>query len=147
MSRVAALAGLSGLLALAACGPDPAAQQRMVRELVFEKLSYGDRPVVVGPAVLQNNFAMVDWTRGAFAGGRALARRHGPQWKIIACGGAPLKGPDGMVKAGAPIAVARPLTTKLLHEEERLPPERQNQIDKWQGLGPAAAACPVVLAD
>ena len=132
-----------GLL-LAGCVPSPQDQERTVRTLVFQKLSYADLPVVVGPAVMEANFALVDWTRGSYSGGRALLRRHGPQWKLIACAGAPLKSPEVMVKGGAPIAVARPLATKLLREEERLPADRQIQIDHWTGLGPVAGACPEV---
>ena len=89
MRGLVALAALAVLLG--GCEPDRAAQEREARTLVFEKLSQPDLPVVVGPAVMQEDFAVVDWTRGAFGGGRTLLRRDKAGWTMILCGGAPLK--------------------------------------------------------
>ncbi len=109
---------------------------------MFQKLSTADRPVVVGPAVTQSGFAVVDWTRGAFAGGRALVRKERGGWAFVLCGGAPLKRRPVLERAGVPDGAAGMLATKLLREESRVTDERRSQIEHWGGLGTNAASCP-----
>ena len=142
MRRVPAFAfALS--LAAAACAPDPGAQEREVRTLVFTKLSQPDMGVVVGPVVLEGKFAIVDWTRGRFAGGRALVRRDKKDWTLILCGGAPLKRRPVLEAAGVPDGTAGLLATKLMSEESRLNAERRAQVEQWTGLHAAqGVSCP-----
>ena len=138
-----ALMFLGMLGTLAACGPDIHEQEHQARTLVFEKLSTPDQPVVVGPAVMASNFAIVDWTRGGFSGGRTLLKR-GPQgWALALCGGVPLRRrPVIEREGGVPDGAAGVLVTKLLREESRIDGARRDQIDRWSGGLPASAACP-----
>jgi hypothetical protein len=125
---------LALLLAAAACAPDHGAEEREVRTLVFTELSQPDLGVVVGPVVMQSNYAIVDWTRGAFSGGRTLLRKDKGDWNMILCGGAPLKQRPTLEAAGVPDGTAGILAAKLVTEESRLNGERRAQIDKWSGL-------------
>jgi hypothetical protein len=120
------------VLALAACAPDRGTQEREARVLVFEKLSQPDRAALVGPVVMQSDFAIVDWTRGR-DGGRTLLRRGRDGWSMVLCGGAPLKRRPVLEQAGVPDGTAGVLVTKLLREEGRLRDGRREQIDLWRG--------------
>jgi hypothetical protein len=131
--RRAALFAL--VLAVAACAPDRGAEERAVRTKVFEELSQPDMGVVVGPVVMQDKFAMVDWTRGNFRGGRTLLRKDGKGWTMILCGGKPLTRRPVLEGVGVPDGTAGVLATKLLREESRVPAERRDQFDLWSGLG------------
>jgi hypothetical protein len=132
--------GLVG--ALAACGPDVHQQEQQARVLVFQKLSLPDQPVVVGPAVLFGDFAIVDWTRGSFAGGRTLLKRSPTGWTLALCGGAPLKRrPVVEREGGAPDGASGVLITKLLREEGRIDDARRDQLDRWRSL-PPRVGCP-----
>ncbi|OYX31615.1 MAG: hypothetical protein B7Y99_09810 [Caulobacterales bacterium 32-69-10] len=143
MSLMRRTALLALVLAVASCGPDPGAQERAARTKVFTDLSQPDMAVVVGPAVMQSNFAMVDWTRGSFRGGRTLLRRDGKDWTMILCGGKPLTERTVLEAAGVPEAAADGLVSKLLREEGRLDSSRRDQFDKWEGLGaPRGVTCP-----
>jgi hypothetical protein len=137
--RLLAFGALAALLA--GCGPDHAAQERAARTLVYEKLSQPDLPVVVGPAVLQEDFAVVDWTRGAFGGGRTLLRRDKAGWTMVLCGGAPLKSRPALERAGVPDGTAGVLVTKLRAEEARISGARLEQIERWAGLA-GQGGCP-----
>lgn len=134
--------GLLALVALASCGPDQRAEEHGARLFVFQKLSTPAASVVVGPAVLQSSFAVVDWTRGGLAGGRALLRRERDGWAFLACGGAPMKQRPTLERAGVPDGVAGVLATKLVGEESRLTGGRREQIEQWRGLGAPGVACP-----
>lgn len=132
--RRAALLAL--VFAVTACAPDPGAEERVVRTKVFTDLSQPDMGVVVGPVVMQDKFAVVDWTRGNFRGGRTLLRKDGKDWTMILCGGKPLRQrPVLEASGGVPDGTAGVLATKLLREESRVPPERRAQFDMWSGLG------------
>jgi hypothetical protein len=140
MRRAYAILALLGTLA--ACAPSPQQQEREARTLVFQKLSLPDMPVVVGPAVVASDFAIVDWTRGALTGGRTLLRRGPKGWTMVLCGGVPLRRrPIVEREGGVPDGVAGVLITKLLREEFRVDDTRRNQIERWGGL-PAAVGCP-----
>jgi hypothetical protein len=131
-----ALAGM-----LAGCGPDIHEQEHQARTVVFERLSLPDQPVVVGPAVVASDFAIVDWTRGGFSGGRTLLRRGPKGWTLVLCGGAALRRrPIVESQGGVPDGAAGVLMTKLLREESGLG-DRRDQLDRWAGL-PAAVSCP-----
>jgi hypothetical protein len=128
-------------LTLSACAPpNPRALERQARVLVYEKLSTPEAPVIVGPAVVQGDYAMVDFTRGAFEGGRTLLRRDKDAWVLTLCGGAPLREPKALQGVGVPQAAASALTEKLIREENRLP-DRRPQFDKWRTLG-GTVDCP-----
>jgi hypothetical protein len=144
MRGLVALAALAVLLG--GCEPDRAAQEREARTLVFEKLSQPDLPVVVGPAVMQEDFAVVDWTRGAFGGGRTLLRRDKAGWTMILCGGAPLKSRPVLERAGVPDGTAGVLVTKLRAEEARISGARLEQIERWASLG-GRGGCPEARAE
>jgi hypothetical protein len=137
------LALLALVLTTASCGPDPGELERAARTKVFTDLSQPDMAVVVGPAVLQSKFAVVDWTRGSFRGGRTLLRRDGKDWTLVLCGGKPLTRRTVLQAAGVPDGTAGVLATKLLREESRLNAQRRAQLDKWEGLGaPRGVKCP-----
>ncbi len=137
-----ACAALLLLGTLAACGPDIHEQEHQARTLVFQKLSLPDQPVVVGPAVVASDFAIVDWTRGSFNGGRALLKWGPGGWSLALCGGIPLRRrPIVEREGGVPDGAAGVLVTKLLREESQLNADRREQIDRWGGL-PASAGCP-----
>lgn len=139
-------AGFALVLAAAgACAPDPGKLEHAARTKVFTVLSQPDLAVVVGPAVVQGNFAVVDWTRGAFSGGRTLLRREHGDWTLILCGGAPLRQRPTLEKAGVPDGTAGLLATKLLREESRIG-ARLDQINAWRGVRTdgVKVACPVV---
>lgn len=137
------LAVLILTLAAASCAPDPGALERAARTKVFTELSQPDMGVVVGPVVMQEDFAIVDWTRGAFSGGRTLLRRDKKDWTYVLCGGAPLKRRPVLESVGVPDGTAGVLATKLLREESRLDPIRRNQLDQWAGLKAGKAiSCP-----
>lgn len=133
-----AVLGLVGGLA-GACA-DPRVREREARVHVFEALSVPDRPVVVGPAVVQDAFAIVDWTRGSFSGGRTLLRHEKGGWVMVACGGEALRSRPTLQRAGVPDGTAGVLSAKLRREENRVG-DRLDRINNWQGLG-AKAACP-----
>ena len=140
MIRVAVFLLLLGTLA--GCGPDLHEQEHQARTMVFEKLSLPDQPVVVGPAVVASDFAIVDWTRGSFTGGRTLLKRGPSGWTLALCGGIPLRRRPVVEREGrVPDGVAGVLITKLLREESQLNADRRDQIDRWGGL-PANSACP-----
>jgi hypothetical protein len=120
-------------LLAAACAPDRGAEERAVRTLVFTELSQPELGVVVGPVVMQSDFAIVDWTRGAFSGGRTLLRKDKGAWTMVLCGGSPLKRRPVLEAAGVPDGTAGLLTTKLLREESRLG-ARRDQIERWSGV-------------
>jgi hypothetical protein len=120
------------VLVLAACAPDPGAQEREARLLVFEKLSQPNQAALVGPVVMQSDFAIVDWTRGR-SGGRTLLRRGSDGWNMVLCGGEPLKHRPVLERAGVPDGTAGVLVTKLLREESRLRDGRREQIEQWRG--------------
>jgi hypothetical protein len=121
-------------LAAAACAPDQGAEERAVRTLVFTQLSQPDMGAVVGPVVMQGKFAMVDWTRGSFTGGRTLLRKDKDGWTMMLCGGAPMKRRPVLEAAGVPDGTAGVLVTKLLREEARLNADRRAQVERWSGL-------------
>jgi hypothetical protein len=131
------------VLAVAACAPDPGKMEREARELVFKTLSQPDQPVVVGPVVMQDKFAVVDWTRGGLFGGRTLLRRDGKAWTMILCGGPPLRQRPTLIAAGVPDGTAGVLATKLMREELRLG-DRRDQIEKWRAVRTdgVKVACP-----
>jgi hypothetical protein len=138
---------LAATAALAACAPDVHEQERQARVLVFQRLSLPDQPVVVGPAVVARDFAIVDWTRGSFSGGRTLLRRGPKGWTLVLCGGAPLRRrPSVERQGGVPDGAAGVLITKLLREESRIDPDRRSQLDQFHSL-PAAAGCPEARPD
>ncbi|HTK33898.1 MAG TPA: copper uptake system-associated protein [Caulobacteraceae bacterium] len=139
MNRGLAALALAGMLS--GCGPDIHEQEHQARTLVFQKLSLPDQPVVVGPAVVASDFAIVDWTRGGLSGGRTLLRRGPTGWTLVLCGGAPLRRRPIIESQGrVPDGAAGVLITKLLREESGLG-ERRDQLDRWAGL-PAAVGCP-----
>ena len=122
------------VLALSACAPDPRALERQARTQVYQKLSTPDLPAVVGPAVMQADFAIVDFTRGNFQGGRVLLRRDKNAWTLALCGGEPLRKRPTIERAGVPDGTAGVLMTKLLREESRLDSARRDQFDKWRTI-------------
>jgi hypothetical protein len=126
---------LAVVFAVAACAPDTGAEERTVRTKVFEDLSQPDMGVVVGPVVMQDKFAVVDWTRGNFRGGRTLLRKDAGGWTMILCGGRPLTRRPVLEGVGVPDGTAGVLATKLLREESRVPQDRRGQFDMWAGLG------------
>jgi hypothetical protein len=141
MSRPSAGLALLALPLLAACS-NPQHDERTAREFVFHKLSTPQLGVVVGPAVVQANFALVDWTRGGFTGGRALLKKADGGWAFVACGGAELHRRPAVQRAGVPDGTAGVLVTKILREESRITDDRRRQLDQWRGLGVTGVSCP-----
>jgi hypothetical protein len=128
-----AVLALALALAAAACAPDTGAEERKVRTLVYQQLSQPDLGAVVGPVVMESNFALVDWTRGGLFGGRTLLRKDKGAWSMVLCGGEPLRKRPTIERAGVPDGTAGVLITKLLREESRLDVDRRNQLDKFRG--------------
>ncbi len=77
---------------------------RAARVKVFTELSQPDMGVVVGPVVMQEDFAIVDWTRGSFSGGRTSAYML---WRALQAYGGKLPNSHAVVFAN----------TGLEHEE------------------------------
>ena len=127
---------------LAACTPDPREREHQARLFVYEKLSTPDQPVLVGPAVVASDFAVVDFTRGPFTGGRAQLRHEDGKWKIELCGGAPVRRRPIIEREGrVPDIAAGLLMTKLWAEEGRIDQARRDQLARWESL-PPALGCP-----
>jgi hypothetical protein len=141
MQSVFRAGALVAALALAACA-NPGHDERSAREFVFDKLSTKDQAVVIGPAVVQSQFALVDWTRGAFSGGRALLKKAPGGWSFLACGGADLHRRPVVQRAGVPDGTAGVLVTRILAEESRITDDRRQQLDRWAGLGAPGVSCP-----
>jgi hypothetical protein len=140
--RALALVVVAALAGLASCGPDKREREHQARLFVYQKLSQPGRPVVVGPAVVASDFAVVDFTRGAFTGGRVLLRREDGAWKLALCGGAPVRRRPIVEREGrVPDIAAGLLMTKLWAEESRIDQGRREQLDRWESL-PPALGCP-----
>ncbi len=137
-----AFALLAVVAGLVACGPDAHEREHQARLFVFKKFSLPDQPAVVGPAVVASDFAVVDFTRGPFAGGRVLLRHEEGVWKLALCGGAAVRRRPVVEREGrTPDIAAGLLMTKLWAEESRLDQARRDQLDRWPGL-PPGLECP-----
>ena len=82
--------------------------------------------------VVENNFAVADWTQ-ASAGGRALLKKNSNQWTITLCAGDGLKNIDFLIQAGVPRDQGSALIKKLEKAEQDIPAERIKQFSLFSG--------------
>jgi hypothetical protein len=98
-----------------------------------------DRPgakVVSDPVVIEQDYAVADWTQGD-KGGRALLRKQGGHWLIALCAGDSLRSAEGMARAGVPSETALRLSKRLELAEHDVP---QQQLEMFGRFRPDAAA-------
>jgi hypothetical protein len=106
-------------------------QQKIV-DIIAKFYDREDNKVNTHPVVVENNFAVADWTQ-ASAGGRALLRKNSNQWTITLCAGDGLKDIDFLIQAGVPRDHALILIKKLEKAEQDIPAERVKQFSLFSG--------------
>lgn len=93
-----------------------------------------DRPeakVISEPVVIEQDYAVADWTQGD-NGGRALLRKQQGQWSIALCAGDSLSNEAGMLRAGVPPEVAATLARRLSLAERGVAASRVEQFGRFR---------------
>ncbi len=122
---------LWGLPTAARAQPEPAssqvvttaaqadADQAQIRQLLNHTWHQVQKPLRIGPLVVQGNLAVADWWWQG-KGGRAVLKKRANQWKIVFCGGAGVKQPALYAGLGLTEAATAALLNSLQQAESTL---------------------------
>ena len=97
--------------------------EETIRNLLSATFDRPDARVVADPIAISGDYAIVGWTQSE-KGGRALLRREGGDWAIVACAGDDFKIAAHLEHAGIPRQHARRLAELQEVGESRVPEER-----------------------
>ena len=95
-----------------------------IRHLLSATFDRPDARVTADPLAVSGDYAIAGWTQSE-KGGRALLRREGGHWTIVACAGDDFKSAAHLEHAGIPREHARRLAELQEAGESRVPLERR----------------------
>jgi hypothetical protein len=117
--------------AAALAGETP--EQGAIHKLLNDTFDKPETRLVVDPIVVEDTYAVADWTQGEM-GGRALLRKTGSVWVLILCSGDGLKSADLLKRTGASETVALKLSAGLAAAEAALDKARLAQLSRFDGV-------------
>ncbi|MBU6954442.1 copper uptake system-associated protein [Hahella sp. HN01] len=126
-SLLAALTLSSALVAPAFANDGLTQEQQQVVKLISATYDQPHHKVETAPVIVVNDYAIADWIQGE-RGGRALLRRDGDKWMVLACGGDEFKKVDLLHKAGIPQDTASQLISELTEAEQSIAPQKLAQF-------------------
>ncbi|SOC45163.1 hypothetical protein SAMN05892877_11437 [Rhizobium subbaraonis] len=91
-----------------------------------------DKPLTVGPVVVEGEWAIAGWTQEG-RGGRALLKKKGDGWTIYLCSGDGLKQASALKSMGLSEDEAGTLSTKLADAETHVDPETLALFASFEG--------------
>ena len=121
------------MVALAACGDRPSAEETAVADTLMRIFDKPEARLIVGPIAVAGDAALADWTQGAM-GGRALLRYRDNAWRIELCAGDGIKNEAALSMAGIPLEHGRAIVAGLNDEERTESPQRLKQIASFNGV-------------
>ena len=132
MKNLIAVIGIACALSLGRASAQQAEgiEARRIADLLSTQFSKPGSPVVSGPVVVEGDFAVAGWTQGEL-GGRALLKREGQRWEVVACAGNAFREAATLESAGMPAESARAIAQRLAEAESRLPAERLERLGRF----------------
>ncbi|WP_144289982.1 copper uptake system-associated protein [Ideonella sp. A 288] len=104
-----------------------------IRDVLMDSFDKPEARLTVAPIAVIGIHGLAGWTQGD-RGGRALLRRSGHGWVVVACGGDGLKELDVLRDAGLPAVDAVALVRAMDVAEARLPAEQRALFSTFDGL-------------
>lgn len=104
-----------------------------IRDVLMASFDKPEARLTVAPIVVIGIHGLAGWTQGD-RGGRALLRRSGHSWVVVACGGDGLKAFDVLRDAGLSAVDAVALIKAMDVAEARLPAEQRALFATFDGL-------------
>jgi hypothetical protein len=101
-----------------------------VKNVISATFDKSNSKVITHIVVVQDNYAIADWSQLDKAG-RALLVRKEKRWEISACGGAAIKQIDSLTKAGIPLKVSKKIIEELNIKEKSLGSKKLEAIDSF----------------
>ena len=120
------LALIHSQLVLAAEGGDG------VEQMLRRTFGKPNNPVTTEAIVVQDNYALADWTQGSI-GGRVLLVKTPESWKVLVCGGEALMRVDNIKGARVPEKTAQLLVSQLVDSEKMISNEKIKRINSFKG--------------
>ena len=111
--------------ALAAEGGDE------VKRMLSRTFDKPNNPVTTEAIVIQDNYALADWTQGS-KGGRVLLVKTRVSWKVLVCGGEALLRIDNIKGARVPEKTAQLLVSQLIDNEKMISNEKLKRINSFK---------------
>ena len=133
---------LSVAVMLSACGPSEETDRAAAQAVLHALYDKPGAKLDSGPAAIEGDIAVVDWTQGEM-GGRALMQRSGEGWRLVLCSGDPLRTREGLEGVGVPPPAAEALAREIQAAEADIAPERLARMASFKGvmrMAPAAHA-------
>jgi len=118
------------MLAFIMIGGVATAESMEADEVAHSMRAIWDRPeapLVVGPVVIEGDYALAGWTQQA-RGGRALLKLRDGKWQVHVCGGDGLKDIEALKMAGLSESAARRLIEAASMAEAKLPEETREKF-------------------
>ncbi len=91
-----------------------------------------DKPLTVGPVVVQGNWAIAGWKQDE-RGGRALLKKGPRGWRLHLCSGDGIRDAVSLEKIGLPADDAKALSVSLHDEEAKLDPATISLFASFEG--------------
>lgn len=104
-----------------------------VRELLLKTYDKPSAALKLPAIVVEEEWAIADWTQGDLAG-RAFLRRRDGKWSIALCAGDALRKADALAKLGLQQTHAEALARKLAEAERVIPREELEKMGRFDGM-------------
>lgn len=122
---------------LGACSVPQATGNQADKQAILKQMhATWDRPeatLEVGPLLIEDDYAIADWTQGAM-GGRALLKREHGEWNTVLCAGDGIRDVEGLLAVGLPAAQAEALSIGLAEAEKQVSSERLAMMAAFRGI-------------
>jgi hypothetical protein len=120
------LGGLSG------CGASSSVAEEKTAIINLVQSAYGGSSgdMLIEPVIVRTKYGVADWVQGE-GGGRALVRKEGGGWKVVATAGDEMRDVEFLTKAGVPEAEAKALVNSLIASERQLSDAKLAKFDSY----------------
>ena len=103
-----------------------------VKQMLSRTFDKPNNPVTTEAVVVQDNYALADWTQGS-KGGRVLLVKTPESWKVLVCGGEALLKLYNIKGARVPEKTAQSLVSQLVDNEKMISNEKIKRINSFKG--------------
>jgi hypothetical protein len=130
--RAMSCVGVAMLIGLSGCDASSSVAEEKTAIINLVQSTYGGASgdMLIEPVVVRTKYGVADWVQGD-GGGRALVRKEGGGWKVVATAGDEMRDVEFLTKAGVPEAEAKALVNSLIATERQLPEERLAKFDGY----------------
>jgi copper(I)-binding protein len=106
--------------------------RQSIQAVMRKRFETPDKPLIIDPIVVQNDWAIADWQQDG-RGGRALLKKGVHGWTVNLCSGDSLKDAAALEKIGVAAPDAKDLTAQLMAAEGSLKPDTLALFASFEG--------------